>query len=478
MPTQEIFTQQQYNKSGDSINGILGGLAVAEKNQDYFIVFKQAGGTGPEIIGETAYFISYLVKSDGTVNKPSEDSSALNNLIQNFEVGKNAVVRQDAATALNSQLAGKHEITAIGRQQPILYTQTGSLENSFTSSIFFKEGTIPVVDSSIGDYRGTMQKSVSTSIGTSYSQVNGFTSILSPSPTSASFSIGNPSEYQITSLDAIGLQSITFNITTKLVNPTPFNQNVSIRLRRLQDGTYTYLTTKTYTILPGGELITGNDPLVYTEVNTTLPFENDPTWTIQISGTSALLEAEWFNFSVNSQNPQPGTTSNPISQTPFWETGSSSLPTWLTASEYLSINYNKTQDLNGFSLDNGFNFSPIVEPFTLRIGDRIRFGYNKANDYYIYDILPPDETNDGLLKIKINKPIPTVINLNNFLIHRTDINDPAYIILNVDKDETVGDTQNFNGVILPEYPTPELKDNLDNIILDLKEKGIITDNEN
>ena len=42
----------------------------------------------------------------------------------------------------------------------------------------------------------------------------------------------------------------------------------------------------------------------------------------------------------------------------------------------------------------------------------------------------------------------------------------------------MGNTQNFNGVILPEYPTKKLKDNLDNIIIDLKSRGIITDNEN
>jgi hypothetical protein len=42
----------------------------------------------------------------------------------------------------------------------------------------------------------------------------------------------------------------------------------------------------------------------------------------------------------------------------------------------------------------------------------------------------------------------------------------------------VGGTQGFNGVILPEYPTKKLRDNLDNIIISLKERGIITDNEN
>ena len=50
-------------------------------------------------------------------------------------------------------------------------------------------------------------------------------------------------------------------------------------------------------------------------------------------------------------------------------------------------------------------------------------------------------------------------------------------ILNVDKDETVDDFQSFSGLILPKYPTRELIDNLDNILINLKERGIITDNE-
>ena len=64
------------------------------------------------------------------------------------------------------------------------------------------------------------------------------------------------------------------------------------------------------------------------------------------------------------------------------------------------------------------------------------------------------------------------------MLHRINSNDPAYIILNVAKNASMGNTQNFNGVILPEYPTKKLKDNLDNIIIDLKSRGIITDNEN
>ena len=71
---------------GIEAGGVLGGLPVAERNQEFFLVFRGIGGTGPEILEQTAFFIEYLVDSDGNVFKPSENTSALNNLLQNFPV--------------------------------------------------------------------------------------------------------------------------------------------------------------------------------------------------------------------------------------------------------------------------------------------------------------------------------------------------------------------------------------------------------
>ena len=108
---------------GIEANGVLGGLPVAEKNQEFFLIFKGVGGTGPEIIGQSAYFIEYLVDSEGNIFKPSENTSALNNLLQNFPINKPVNVTADEASAQNFQLAGQHTLTAIGLQQPILYSQ-------------------------------------------------------------------------------------------------------------------------------------------------------------------------------------------------------------------------------------------------------------------------------------------------------------------------------------------------------------------
>ena len=77
----EIALQEKLeNETGLVVKGILGGLPVAEQNQEYFVVFgNEAGDTGPEIIGKTQYRVSYLVDSKLNTSKPSQGSvSALN----------------------------------------------------------------------------------------------------------------------------------------------------------------------------------------------------------------------------------------------------------------------------------------------------------------------------------------------------------------------------------------------------------------
>ena len=144
MPTQQQYIQQQEIEQEEfllgPINGVLGGLPVAEQNQDYFFIFKGAGGTGPEIIDNTAYFIQYIVDSNGNVDKPSQGSIARLNAIQNFPQGKTTTVRIDNTSGINTQLDGDHTITGLGVQQPILYTQFGIPSSSYTTDISF---TVP-----------------------------------------------------------------------------------------------------------------------------------------------------------------------------------------------------------------------------------------------------------------------------------------------------------------------------------------------
>ena len=119
------------------VKGALGGLPVAEQNQEYFAIIREAGDTSPEIIDKTQFKVTYLCDSELNVSKPAEGSVALSNINQNFERQKNAILRVDQGTVLNPQLAGIHRIHAVGSIEPILGTQIGNRPLSYVTTMSF-----------------------------------------------------------------------------------------------------------------------------------------------------------------------------------------------------------------------------------------------------------------------------------------------------------------------------------------------------
>ena len=109
--------------------------------------FYGVGGTGPEIIGQTAYFIKYLIDEQGNVVNPEPDTIALYNLLDSYEPGENALVRLisgDPAQSSNpndDSLTGLHPITHVGRISPILMSETGSKFSDTASILYFDDFT-------------------------------------------------------------------------------------------------------------------------------------------------------------------------------------------------------------------------------------------------------------------------------------------------------------------------------------------------
>lgn len=479
-PQSQINTsieQQQANNFLGPVRGALGGLPVAERNQSYFIVFQQAGGTGPEIIDQTAYFITYLVDENGNVSKPSSEYDSLHNLVQNFPTGQNAIVRNDASTALNGSLTGIHPISAIGRQQPILYTQTGSTPNANVSTLLFNSS---VNQSEIPRMEGSMTKGHFNPTLTTWTTVNPYNSPTSdPDVAAASFD-NIAGTYTVTTAGIGDTSTVFFRVTAGFRNDSGTHPyNVSLRIKR----DTTVIATKQYTIpvnnsdpflgaTGGGYLNTSTDPITIGQLSGVMV--GDPVYTVEVQFENAgVTYADFTQLSIINQNPEP---SAPPATGNFWLNNSGN-HLWVTASAELSTNYGRIPSPTQECLD--FNFSPIETPFKVVSGDRIRFEYNPNTEYWVYEVIEPSSDIDGRLKLRLNTLVdPSIVNLNNFVLHNTNVNDPAYIILDVKKNASVGDTQNFNGVILPEYPTKKLKDNLEDIIIGLKQSGIITDNEN
>jgi len=458
MSTQEISLNEQ-------IDGALGGLPVAEQTQDYMIVFKEVGGTGPEIIGETAYFITYLVDSKGNVSKPFDDSISRLNLLQNFPIGSPALIRPDNATVLNSALAGELTVTAIGTQQPILYTQTGIPSSSYDtgSLLFLNPDKIPVdAYDPVPSIEGNMSKTTNTDINFGASIITNYTITTQPQGEGANFDAPS-GKYHITASSTEDITFINIKGIATVSNLDDKNSStVTLYLIRSgSNGESNVETTSLFIPQNGSGILEIDEPEYIGDIS------GDVSYYLKIGkNNNTNLTATSTQFQVYNQSPQGSL----IQTGDLWVTGSGD-NTWLTGSSYLTANYGNTQITTNFQTDLEFNLSPIQVPFEPRPGDRIRFEYNRNQDYTIYEVIPLDI--DGYLKIRLNQKPPNGVILNNFILHRVNDKKPSYIILDVDKDEAAGNLQGFTGVIVPKYPTQELKDNLDSLIYDLKDKGII-----
>lgn len=466
MASKSVIQQEQDSNFLGPVNGALGGLPVAERTSDYFAVYTGAGGTGPEIIDQTAIFINYLVDSNGTLSQPAREYDSLQNLIQNFEVGANAIIRNNTGATVDSNIFAKHKVTGIGRQVPLLYSATGSTEGANVSSLDFDSDLNQPVPNMIG----SMVKSSFPLTGFSdFADVTSYTAIVStPDADVAVYDTSNGT-YTIDTSDLGSVNSITFRVVGVLTNNLD-NQSTQAVLRLLKGSEV--LLEKTYNLGPGQPVLvhgTGNAFSL-----TTSDLTGDPEFKIQIKclATSAVTLSS-FQFNVTNQSPQAGFVQPSI---PFWEQGGGDSNLWVTASVNISANYGNIQNsdpVTSLASANDFNLSDIDTPFIPRVGDRIRFEYNPETDFIIYEIITPDETEDGRLKLRLNSRVPSTVNKDNFILHRVDVNDPVYIIFDVKKRDLSPAGEAFQGVILPEFPSQKLKENIDNLILGLREKGIL-----
>jgi len=148
----ENFNNSNYNY------GTKPSTPVAEQNQTYFAYWNGIGGSRPEYMNGSSYFIKYLIDINGNVINPEPytettniDAVALHNLKANFEIGKRATVKliepdptQISAPSANS-LKGTHTIAHVGRIIPILVTETGENRPDYITTMSFGPSTTQTV---------------------------------------------------------------------------------------------------------------------------------------------------------------------------------------------------------------------------------------------------------------------------------------------------------------------------------------------
>jgi len=500
--------------------GTISKQAVVEQNQTYIAYFDGIGGTGPELIDQTAYFIKYIIDTQGNVTNPEPDVTpsrpqavALYNLIDNFEPGKNAVIKligNDPLLTANPNddaLTGKHTITHVGRISPILVSETGYNIQDYVATMSFgaQESPSPPDAFLIANVSAQFQNSWSaTSVSSSaYTDLPYATTLTQY--TNTVFWTNSSPEYIIGSSSAETGTRIKVQAKIYVYGPQvdQYNQSTSniLWLQILQNGVQIaeqnfgpfFSGDSQYAVLdsPYIDYTAGDRFKVQYKVST-------PDYPLELAGTGN----SWWDSRIRiSQEYSPGVSGSFNTYTNFingvnavyspYFTASLNLPNSVLSQDGYAVNggisylattsnlyslYNSglIQALPSASLTMGF--SNISIPFQdVKPGDFIRFEYNKNQVYNITSIF--SSTTDQSLGFQITPSLSSIsglntqiININHFVIYRV-INDGTYIVLDIPKPV---EGNSFTGIIQPEFISKELTDNYDKIITDLTQKNIIS----
>ena len=475
--------QGDFNDSTIDNSGY-GALSAAEKNQTYFAYFSSVGGTGPEIIDQTAYFLKYLIDAQGNVVTPQPNSIDILNMLQNFEPGKTVNVTSLEGTTLFNTLLGTKTITDIGRIQPILITEIGVERTDHITTMSFSAGPGGVGLDSAYNYSFLAKKATSAFISNTLFSTLDFGTEINDSGSNY-----NNSTYTYTFPNDTTSQGTQVAFRTTIVAQSAFsgpNQNsrsnyLRIQIQRSTDGGVNYLplelTDGVYTRL---QYFNNSDEIKSSTAQTKpINFNAGDRIRVQYSVDSEgvpnqlRILATDNNVSTLFTNTQTYIADNFI-YSPFWSIG-----TYTTASNDFTV-ITASLGLTGLNQSQysqvtptaslAFNFSNITLPFTPEPGDFIRFEYDPSNVHIIYENMT---TTDGNLALKIVPPVPSGSILDHFCLYRINPNAGNQIILNVPKPSgTTG--QQLTGFIKPQYVSQEIENNFTTIIQKLAAEGLLT----
>lgn len=484
-----------------------GALPAAEKNQTYFAYFSSVGGTGPELIDQTAYFVKYLIDAQGNVVTPQPNSIDVLNLIQNFEPGKTVNVTSLEGTTLFAPLLGNKIITDVGRIDTILFTETGSGKLDYIRTMSFSQGGTSLQTIPAPNYNFSAKKITTTSI-----TATTWTTMDYP------YELFDPSSSYNNSTYTYAFSTNTNDYSTKvvfkasmLINGLSSNEVLYMQIIKSTDN---FVTSQSLDIIiepPGSNFTSTNTPPIQSIITTdegkiyraqgsglfssNFAYLNYIATVPQTFESGSRIRVRYKIESLNGSSPSLlviGSAPNTLN-TSFLATTNYSNAVEVVSPYWLALNYptssNATQSLiTSPSLTNvlnpqsdytqltptsSLNFNNIVSPSPILPGDYIRFEYDKTKISKVYNVGTYTLLGIGVTQIDINPPVPTGSILDHFTVFRINPNAGNQIILNVPKPAgTTG--QQLTGFIKPQYASQELEDNFTNIIQKLAAEGLLT----
>jgi hypothetical protein len=417
-------------------------LSNIDKLTSFMAFSDWAGNSLAGKFGTSNFHIKWLIDENGDVYKPQNSSSYYWNTDQAFGAGLPVNI---SIYSGDGNISGDYETIVhmpLKQYNTILYSDTGSLGTNYLVNGFYTTMSFDVVENiynnpydlnitggSTGSFTGGSEFIIPLN-NIILDRDNGFNIVTSI--------------YTVQNTSAV---KASFTAFATLVNDSVTSANLRLAVYKNTTGNIIEtigIKTQTSVVGGGSALITVTGS-VYLNAGEQLYLEGRGTQ------TWSILDSQ---FTLDPILTVPGVTS------PYWTTGSAT-STSLTSSLALGSAYGY---YNQIPVSNsGF---PIPLPFTLQQYDQIRF---EGNENKIYTIMSVN--NDGTnVYITLNKPIPAnSTNVNYFSIRRL-VDDAGFIMIDNNPQQQTGRAPSF---IIPKYPSPSLKKNLNNIIQNLYQKNLL-----
>lgn len=445
-----------------------GKTPVIESTTPYFCVFDYISGFSPEHNQANAIVLSYIVDEEGNLITP-DSTVALPILKQSFpqESEVEISIQSPGIGGSEATLLGSQTILRAGtRIEPVIYSYTAAtyLSPVYSNGNLLQFDTDPSLQTYEVRATGSNQNISNLTVGSQTKLTFG---------KELQDDAGNYNNTtSIYTFSADTEQQVRFKGNFTAVGdgwPNPYGGDpgeATIKVEMTTDGgTF----NPAYTTVIGSKTFTyQNYTPVSVEVATGYRHFNSGEavrMMVQINepSTDLLFSTSLLNVvSYESGSSYIGTGSAGY----FFTTGSSTIRTVLTASNDLSSKYEKYFVKVSGSASQGFN--TVNLPFIVKPGDEIKFNNSENRTYLISKVEAPSENVANKLYITLNGHMSKSANKNFFAIRRY-VDTSTMILMRIDK---VAGTTN-TGILYPKYPSPRLKANYENIISNLKTKGII-----
>ena len=490
-------TSKLLNQWTEGDTGTYGQLPTVENLKTYIAYcdngsFGGISGMPPEYENSSAMFVKYLINADGTVVIPNTSKDSLSIMQQTFLTGERVFISSKGGTSLDSY---RTVIRGGSHIEPILYSQSGSLPNIKWNTTMSFEDMVLSPGGAVSNY------------STAYSRIAPNTDYTGAAGSEQIITFDN-TVYGTT------LVSNGYKVPANLVNEgINLTFNLSLKVNTIFDwpfGPNTYTANfQNYEILlyntTTGQLVsaqmTGNGQ------NTTIPGDLFFSHTINNSNLTTGDEYKFYikyfktgnnyinqnanyiaGFRIINNSQKITINQYPTFTKPVTSSGANSIWQWgnkttypyiITSSNTTLTQLYKNPNVKAKDITNS-GFNTIQVPWEIKIGDEFKFEGREDWSYMVKKVYTPLESGSGRvfktgsIEVHFNKNLPiaaasTVFNLDHFLIRRYVDDAGQNLITGFKPPGSQGPY-----IIKPEFIVPELNKDIDEILLDLTQKGLIT----